>query len=828
MKSLNIIFLTLCSFTCMAQTSQLATILNQHKPFAEIVLDAKKYFNCANEDSLIANAMFQDNEYTHFQRWQHMHERKLMPNGFVADPMIDYLEYKKVKRTRSNSWKAVGQDAISQTPNGIGRVDALGFHPTDSNIMYLGTWAGGIFKTTDGGQHWISIGDDLPYASVGNICVDAINPNIIFITVGHGNIDGSGIGIYKSIDGGATWTPTSQINTGLSSTTYNHLIKHPTNNSIMYSCQSNGLYKTMDGGNTWTLVNNYDITRLHFNPLNPNTMYLVGSGFGTTPAQIFKSINGGNSFVQISNFTNALFIYMSLTMADTNFIGARFMAISSPQYYISSNGGSTFTLQNANNTIDNGGRTIVSQLNKNRLYTGFPTLYKSTDAGITFASPFTNIHVDTRGIFLSPFNKRYIYLCTDGGLYRLDDSLGTTLSLSEGLNITHFYNIAVSEKDTVKLLGGSLDNGSRYKNVNSFWKHTTGGDGFACAINSKDTNIMYTSSQNGAIYRTTNSWNGFGMITPSGQSGAFSTELLLNPQNPSSLYTIFHNVYKASNHATIWNPISNFTSFSASGKLQLLAVAPQDSNVIYAGYRNTDKYFHTYNEGVTWDSFMPPVTFTSYYISEIAIHPQDKNKVLVTKGGYFEKDKIYISADKGLTWNNISYNLPNVPMLCMAIDNELDISNVTIYVGTSIGVYSMKEKDTFWTYVGTGLPRTDVNELAIRKLDRKLIAGTGGRGAYEIALPISNSPTVINNNTVVQQEFNCNNPASNVLYLSNIPSNISKIKILDLSGKVIFQEMRTHKLDQMTLNIGGIQNGIYLLELSGGGERQVKKIVVLK
>jgi hypothetical protein len=831
MKKIFLLFLSAFSFSATAQTNHLSVILQQHKPFAQIVTEAKNYFNCTNEDSLIQNAMLQDKEYTQFQRWVAINEGRLLPDGYIASPMLDYYEYKKVKKTRSNTWKAIGQNKISETPSGIGRVDAVGFHPTDSNIMYLGTWAGGVFKTIDGGQNWVSVGDDLPYASVGSICVDAVNPNTVFITVGKGIINGSGIGIFKSTDAGATWAPTSHVTAEADAITYHQLIKHPTNNLIMYSCQSDGLYKTIDGGNTWTQINTHDVLQLHFNPKNPETIYYVGSGFNITPAQIFKSINGGVTFSQTATLPDALFISMGLTLADTNFIGVRlvnFTTGSAPNYFTSSNGGASYVVQNSNNTIDNGGRTVVSQLNKNRVYTGFPTFYKSINGGATFTSPIAFIHVDTRGIFLSPFNKRLIFLCTDGGLYKLDDSTGTTTSLSEGLNITHFYNIAISERDTIKILGGSLDNGSRYKNVNANWKHVTGGDGFACAINPKDTNIMFSSSQNGIIYRTQNSWNWFTVITPTGQTGAFGTMLKLNPQDPNSLYTVFHDVYKFDNSSSTWTSISNFTSFSATSTLKYLAIAPQDSNTIYTGNTNWDKYFYTNNHGITWDSFTPPVTFINAYLSAINIHPQNISKILVTKSGYYENDKIYLSLNKGMTWKNISYNLPNIPILCMEIENGLDTNNVTYYIGTTIGVYSMKENDTVWNYFGTGLPRVDVNELVIRKLDRKLIAGTGGRGAYEIKLPENYFATSITKHTINSPMFTCNNPARNALYLSNILPQFTTIKIYDMSGKLMYNKIKPNAQQNMQINIADFQNGLYLLELSGAFEKQVQKITVLR
>jgi photosystem II stability/assembly factor-like uncharacterized protein len=820
-------FLLFCAISVNAQ-SNLQTILNQHKPYLEIVADAQNYFNCPNEDSLVLSIWHQDKDYTRFKRWQSENEHRVLPNGFIASPMIDYLEFQKIKKTRSGVWKAVGQNLISQTPGGIGRVDAVGFHPSDSNIMYLGTWAGGVFKTIDGGQNWVSVGDDLPYASVGSVCVDAINPNIVFITVGQGIINGSGIGVFKSTDAGATWAQTAHVSTEIDAITYHQLIMHPTNTSIMFSCQSNGLFKTIDGGNTWTQINNLDVLNLHFNLINPNTIYFVGTGFNSTPAQIFKSFDGGVSFAQVSNLPSALFISMGLTVADTNFIGVRYVNVSggsTPQYQTSTNGGSIFTMQNSNNTLDNGGRTVVSQLNKNRLYTGFPYLYKSINAGVNFTVSFS-IHADTRGIYLSPFNKRYIYLCTDGGLYRLDDSTGTTVSLSEGLNITHFYNVAVSERDTVKLLGGALDNGSRYKNVNSFWKHVSGGDGFACAINPIDTGIMYSTSQNGTIYRTLNSWNTFVGITPAGQVGTFSTQLNLNPQNPSSLYTIYHDVYKATDNGNTWTSISNFTSFSATSKLRYLAVAPQDSNVIYVGNTNFDKYFFTNNEGATWNPFTPPITFGGSYLSNIAIHPQDISKILITKDGYYDKDKFYLSSDKGMTWKNLSYNLPNVPLLCMVLDNGVDTNNITYYVGTTIGVYYMHEKDTVWQYFGTGLPRSNINELVIRKLDRKLVACTGGRGIYEIKLPENNFPEKIS--VVEKPLFTFNNPANGMLYLNNVSLDLTAIKIFDFSGRLVFDQKLNTNSSAYKFDINLLKNGLYVLQLSNSFKKQQQKLLVVK
>ncbi|MBL7753549.1 MAG: hypothetical protein JNM44_03660 [Chitinophagaceae bacterium] len=168
---LTLIGLLIWSHASVAQQG-IYQILSQHKPYQEIVADVMTYFNCSNEDSIAANMVHHDNEYIAFKRWQHFAKNHILPTGYLASGMQEWNVYKDIKRTRSATWKSIGQTQLSQTPNGMSRTERIAFDPIDSNKLYLGIWGGGIWKTTNGGNSWIPIGDMLPSCNVGDICID--------------------------------------------------------------------------------------------------------------------------------------------------------------------------------------------------------------------------------------------------------------------------------------------------------------------------------------------------------------------------------------------------------------------------------------------------------------------------------------------------------------------------------------------------------------------------------------------------------------------------------------------------------------------------------
>lgn len=559
-------------------------------------------------------------------------------------------------------------------------------------------------------------------------------------------------------------------------------------------------------------------------------MYLTGSGFNGSPGEIFRSWDNGNTITQLSGFANPtipIFLKIALTEADTNYILAKYNQLGNNTIALSTNGGLTFNIPNNSIPLEVGqGEIAISYLNKNRFYTGFPPVYKSNNAGVNWFLPGYGWHVDTRGLKHSPFNKRYIYFCNDGGIYKLDDSTDAITNLSNTLCITTFYTLDVSESDTVRLLGGALDNGNRYKRNNGIWSKPNGADGFDCFMHNTNGSISFTSSQKGVLYRTFNDWQtqtNFGLS----QLATFGTILRPNPQNNNSLYTTYHDVYKSTELGDNWQPLSSFNTVPFSYKLDLFDVSKKDSLVMVTAYTSYDKYYYTSNEGLTWQNMFPPAfSFYGSDISSLTVHDNNTSTIIATYNGYLDTVKVFVSSDKGLTWQNITYNLPNVPIYCFVMDAFSDTLHPTYYIGTSVGVYSKKENSNQWSYYGNGLPNSFVTALKIRKSNRKIVAATLGRSIWEADLPLL-SPSSINETSpavVTYYPNPCDNELS--IQIGNTNSKTYQISIMNLQGQTLYKRLFNPTTVHIKIPTYNWPNGIYFVEVNNGTSSIKDKLLI--
>ncbi len=222
----------------------------------------------------------------HFSRWAYYQSIHLGSDGEfvnVSQKTIEAVENKKADATRTTSngdWNFVGP---SYSPKGIGRVDRIAFHPTDQDIYYIGTPAGGLWRTIDDGYSWQPISSFIPSIGISGIVIDHFNPNRIYVLTGSGDAGGfitdagylqESVGVLLSEDNGETWQQTGQLSAG----NFNgfRLVQHPSNPLILFAATTLGVYKTDDGGDTWVLVNPHKCYDIEFKPGNPSTLYASG------------------------------------------------------------------------------------------------------------------------------------------------------------------------------------------------------------------------------------------------------------------------------------------------------------------------------------------------------------------------------------------------------------------------------------------------------------------------------------------------------------------------------------------------------------------------
>lgn len=698
-----------------------------------------------------------------FKRWEWFMEPRVYPTGKLPNPSLVYNEFTKFKNTysakkktnnKAANWTPLGPtnwNSIGWNP-GIGRINAITVDPNNSNIIYVGTPAGGCWKSTNGGNSWTPLTDDMATLGVSGIAIDPNNSNVVYIATGDGDgNDTYSIGVMKSTDGGSTWNSTG-LNWSTSQTrVMRKIIIDPNNSNILFVATSNGLYKTVDAGITFTNVLGGSIRDVEFNPSNSSTI------FACTNTSYHKSTNGGNSF---SNITNGVpqsgvgRMAIAVTPDDTNYVYLLASDATTSGFYglyRSTDGGNNFSLRtNTPNVFgyntsgnDSGGQSwydmalAVSPTNKFEVYTGGINVWKSNNGGATLfalsrwnwpTGSYEYVHAD---IHTLDFYGNDLFCGSDGGIFKSSNSGNNFIDLTAGIQNSQFYRLSNSTTNSGTIMGGTQDNGS-FMLKNGTWTHVTGGDGMECIVDYSNANIMYSSSQYGNLYKSTNGGASFNGITGSiGDQGAWVSPYTLDPVNPNTIYLGYDQIWKSTNGGNTWNSIPGF---NAGTNLKSLVVAPSNNSYIYAATDNT--IYKTTNAGSSWTNITNGLPGNA--LTYISVHNTNPNILWVSLSGYTNGQKVYKSTNGGSSWTNVSGNLPNIPVNCVVYENG---TNNGIYVGTDMGVY-YKNDDLFqWQMYMDGLPRVIVNELEIQYNSGKIRAATYGRGIWESDLFVTTPPT---------------------------------------------------------------------------------------
>lgn len=699
-----------------------------------------------------------------FKRWEAFWEPRVFPHGVRPSPNFEWQEHLKFQETypasrssaaRSSNWTPLGP--ISWTPSsynpGMGRVNIVVEDPITPTTLYVGTPAGGCWKSTDNGVSWTPLTDHFQTLGVSSIAVDYTNNNIIYI--GTGDDDASttnNIGLYKTTDGGATWTETSPNSTSLFGALIYKVQLHPTNPNTVYVASSTGCHRSTDGGATWTLLRSGSWRDMELKPGDPNTIYLSNSTFvystdgGTTWSNTVGLPNAGvinRAEIAVSAANPDYVYFLCGDQNDASFYG----------FYRSENSGASFSLRaNSPNIFGysmngngSGGQSwydmalAVSPTNPEEVYVGGINVWKSTDGGSTwtikshwFYPPLVAYtHADIH--YLDVVGNK-IYCGSDGGVFRSTNGGDQFGDLSDGLSIMQFYRISGSEQVPHKIMGGTQDNGCNLIDETQDALHTNGADGMEVLITPLDSLILYSSSQFGNFNRSDDGgYNSIGIFPSVAGSGAWVTPLVMNPNDNDMLLAGFTQVYLSLDKGNSDQAISNFTS---GDLLRNLAISPSDGYThFYAGTYNN--IFATQNSGANWTDITAGLP--SAAMSSITVHPTDPLKAWVTFSGYQAGEKVYRTTDGGATWVNMSANLPNLPVNCLVYQNG---SHDGIYIGTDVGVYYTDSLLAGWQQYMTGLPNVIVNDFEINYTTGKIRAGTYGRGLWESPLkaPVTTPP----------------------------------------------------------------------------------------
>ncbi|MFM2386925.1 MAG: hypothetical protein RL660_1682 [Bacteroidota bacterium] len=712
------------------------------------------------------------------------HQYPYLNEGSEAFIQIRNAEYAKIRKTRSaNNWAYEGPTNIG------GRVNRIAMSPADTNTLLIGTPGGGIFKTTNGGTTWQPVFNKEVTTTISDIVYQPGNSNIVYAATGDHALSSYsyiGNGIYKSTDGGDTWSYLALASTGIISKLYVDSL----NPNLLYAAAmgspfvqnaDRGFYKSTDGGATWTktlfLANDCGIGDFVVHPTNSQIIYATGrhrsrsNTFSTVNGprtKIYKSIDGGSTWDTLSNGLNYhkdTRIGLAISKSNPNILYALFVD-SSYQFggiYKTTNAGTTWQFNGVDSNVSMGGfgwyfgKIFIAPNNDNTIYINAIDFFKSTNSGTSFnmnAPPWYtyDVHSDKHDlVFISP--NRY-WLATDGGVYKTVNG-GNTWQNKNNFTSLQFYGIANNPHDNGLYYCGAQDNGTLYGNsqVSNSWQRAFGGDGFKPTFSSIDPNILIVETQRGSLVSSIDAGQSFSAISSSivfADHTNWEMPYILSKANATDVFAGSYRMHLSpDNTSDMFGPISNdLTDFStttdeaAFHTITSIGQSSVNTNYIYAGTSDAKLWFSN-NYGGTWT--LVNAGLPQRYCTSVEAGYTNGSVAFCTFSGYRDGDStahIYRTNNNGNSWINIAGNLPRFAINDVLVMPKYNDS--AIIVASDGGVYATQDAGVNWFRVGDNMPIFPVFDVELDTANNKLLAGTFAQGLMSINLDsVFKAPPVV-------------------------------------------------------------------------------------
>jgi photosystem II stability/assembly factor-like uncharacterized protein len=773
--------------------------------------------------------------------------------------------------TKHLKWRNVGP------ANMIGRISAFEALENDfTNVLVAGA-AGGVFKSINAGTTWQPIFEKYGSSSIGDVKFFQKDPNIIWVGTGESCVRNSiswGDGIYKSTDGGKTFT-----RMGLEATqTIGRIRTHPTDPNIVYVAASGhpwgytgdrGLFKTTDGGKTWAKLTQglpndgkTGAIDLVMDPANPDVLYVSfwqrlrqpwRFDSGGPNGGIFKTTDGGTTWTKLTqglptgetgriglavsrSNPKVLMAVVEATFQPTAQITEKEVRKPNPDYadmtklgtgiYRSEDGGATWQFMNRmNNRPFYYSHIYINPLEDKWVYFLTSNLNFSNDGGKTWTQ-IGGLHPDFHAMWLDPTNKNRLYVGQDGGASITYDN-GKTWVFYDNLCLAQFYAVSADMRDPYFVYGGLQDNGtwggpsmSREGMIlTDFWFNIGGGDGFHTQNDPTDWRTVYCESQGGSVLRVNVETRETKSIRPTQttvvnykdyypdkpaekpaakpaakpavkpaakppapgqkpaakaepvpspeetmmamagrQAGPFrfnwSTPIVMSPHNPRTIYFGGNHLFRSMDRGDKWMIISpdlttndktKYAPAKPSGGITrdvtgaethctiiTISESPLVPGLIWVGTDDGNVQL-TRNGGTTWANVRAAILLVpkGIWVSRVEASRFDAGTCYVTFDGHRSDDfhtYVFKTTDYGKTWTNLMANLPDGQPVYVIRE---DLKNKDLlFLGTEYGAYFSRDGGKAWSSLSLNLPTVPVHDLLIHPRDNDLIAATHGRGIW--------------------------------------------------------------------------------------------------
>jgi len=684
-----------------------------------------------------------------------------------------------------------------------GRIADIAIHPDDDNLWYVAVGSGGVWKTHNAGVTWETIFDNQPSYSIGSITIDPNNPHIIWVGTGEnvgGRHVGYGDGVYKSTDGGKSWE-----NMGLKESEHiSKIVVHPENSDVIWVAaqgplwnkgDQRGLYKSTDGGQTWTkTLGNAEwtgVTDLVLDPRNPDVMYAatwdrhrtVAAYMGGGPGSgIHKSTDGGETWTELKKGipgSNLGKIGLAVSPQNPDYVYAAIeLDRTKGGVFMSSDRGASW--KKMSDAVSGGtGPHYYQELYASphafgRLYLMNVRTLVSDDHGDNFRSMDEDKkHSDNHALAFRDDDPDYLLMGSDGGIYESFD-LGKTWRFINNMPITQFYKLSVDDAEPFyNVYGGTQDNGSmggpsRTDNDdgirNANWEKTLFADGHDSATEPGNPNIVYAETQQGGLFRIDRITGDQVSIQPQAREGEdferfnWDAPIEVSYHKPTRLYFASQRVWRSENRGDSWTPISGDLTrdqerieLSIMGKQQSwdnpwdvnamsnyntitsLGESPLDENLIYAG---TDDGLIQVTEdgGENWKRIeagsIDGVPSTAF-VNDIFADLHDPNTVYVALDNHKYGDfKPYLakSTNRGDSWELISDDLPDRHLVWRMVQDHENPN--LLFAATEFGIFFTVDGGEEWMELEGGAPTISFRDIVIQRDHNDLVAASFGRSFF--------------------------------------------------------------------------------------------------
>jgi photosystem II stability/assembly factor-like uncharacterized protein len=665
-------------------------------------------------------------------------------------------------------WQELGPAPTSGEDLYAGRVSAIACSPTDADCYFAGGADGGVWRTVDGGLSWTPLTDHMPTSAIGALAIDPTDASVIYAGTGEANFANHsryGLGLYKSTDGGDTWVQLAEDL--FAGRCFSKIVINPSNSQTIYASITRaggfpelaaakghpdatgpvGVFRSDDGGVSWTHLTNglpsLSATDLSLYPGDPNILYAaIGRIFGDPDNGVYKTTNGGASWAKLSGglpTSEIGRISVAVAPSAPERVYALITKAAGPMggdavvegIYRSDDAGETWISLGVGALFQATygwylSVLTVSPSDPDIVCMGGLPLRRSRRGGDTWKT-VTPPHVDMHALAWDAAGR---LLCgNDGGVHRSEDLGITWTTLNNGLGTIQFYaGLSVHPAKDDFVLGGTQDNGTNLRHADGLtWTHVFGGDGGWTQVDQTDPNRLFVEYQgSNNLFRSTNGGNSFN-FAGSGISGrnCFLPPYLIDPADPDRMLHATHRIHETLDGGSTWTVISDDLT-DGSGAIRTLAMAPSDSSVVYAA-TNDGNVLVSFDGGANFEIIAEDVPGWRRVTREIFVDPTDPLTMYLAVAQYGET-QIRRTRDGGLSWEALDTTLPDIPVNTLAVDVRK--LRPVIYAGTDAGVYRSLDDGDSWHRFGQGFPNTAVIDLRLDLTRGRLIAGTQGRGAW--------------------------------------------------------------------------------------------------